>query len=101
MRTALAIAVLLIGGGARADANRVEVVVGKTVEKNVGYARGGWFCDDPTLLTAELVTRDDTNYWIATGVKPGTTTCRVGVDPHRPAVVFVVRVSAPAPVPAR
>ena len=98
MRRALAI-VLALGGIAHADPNRVDVEVGKTVEKNVGYARGGWFCDDATLVTAELVTRADTNYWIVKGAKAGTTTCRVGTDLHRPTVVFTVVVAAPKAKP--
>ena len=75
--------------------NRVDVVVGKMVERDVGYARGGWFCDDTTLVTGELVTRDDHNYWQVTGVKAGSTQCRVGLDLHRPYVVFDVVVTEP------
>jgi hypothetical protein len=78
---------------------RLDVAVGKTVEQNVGYTRGGWFCDDQTLITADLVTRGDTNYWIVTGVKAGSTQCRVGHDAQRPYIVFDVVVSPPPPPP--
>ena len=62
-----------------------------TVEKNVSYARG-WMCDDPSLLTAQMVTRDDHNVWIAKGVKLGETQCRVGLDRMRVYYVFDVHV---------
>jgi hypothetical protein len=70
---------------------RVDIEVGATVEKNVSYARG-WMCDDPSLLTAEMVTRDDHNVWIAKGVKLGHTLCRVGLDHQRVYYVFDVHV---------
>lgn len=71
----------------------LRVEIGKTVERSVGYARG-WTCDDPSLVTAELVTRDDHNVWIVTGKKLGSTQCRVGTDPYGVAYVFDVRVVA-------
>jgi hypothetical protein len=97
-------ALLIVSATAYADdappANpRLDVVVGKTVDQNVGYARGGWFCDDTTLITADLVTRGDTNFWVVTGVKAGTTQCRVGHDLHRPYLVFDVVVTNPPPPP--
>jgi hypothetical protein len=70
---------------------RVDIELGATVEKNVSYARG-WMCDDPSLLTAEMVTRDDHNVWIAKGVKLGETQCRVGLDRMRVYYVFDVHV---------
>ncbi len=72
--------------------NRLEVEVGKTVEREVGVLRG-YFCDDPSLITATLVTRDNVNVWVVTGAKVGTTQCRVG-DHTRPALVFDVVVKA-------
>ena len=76
---------------------RVDVEVGKSVEANVGYVRGGWFCDDATLVSAELVTRGDNNFWIVTGVKAGTTQCRVGGQLHQNYLVFDVVVAPKAP----
>ncbi|HEX4450756.1 MAG TPA: hypothetical protein VH143_07790 [Kofleriaceae bacterium] len=72
--------------------NRIEVEVGKTAERDVGVLRG-FFCDDPSLVAADLVTRGQTNVWIVTGQKVGTTQCRVG-DHTRPALVFDVIVKA-------
>jgi hypothetical protein len=62
------------------DYPRVDVEVGKTVEHAVGYYRYRWFCDDPSLLTGDLITRGDTNYFVITGVKAGSTQCRVGTE---------------------
>ena len=86
--------VLLIAATARADEiNRVDVEVGGTIEQNVAYARG-WMCDDPSLITADMVTRDDHNVWIVKGVKVGHTQCRVGLDRLRVYYVFDVHVVA-------
>jgi hypothetical protein len=72
--------------------NRIEVEVGKTVERDVGILRS-FFCDDPSLIAAELRTRGQTNVWVVTGQKVGTTQCRVG-DFTRPALLFDVVVKA-------
>lgn len=93
---ALALPLLLLASTALADdVQRVDIEIGASVEKNVQYARG-WMCDDPSLVTAEMVTRDDHNVWIVKGVKVGKTMCRVGLDNLRVWYVFDVRV-----VPAR
>ena len=73
----------------------LSVGVGKTVERQVGNATG-WFCDDPSLVTADLVTRGDINVWRVTGVAVGTTECRVGTDPTRASYVFDVTVTGRA-----
>jgi hypothetical protein len=85
---------LLVCVVARADADdipRLDVELGATVEKNVMYARG-FMCDDPSLVTAEMVTRDDHNVWIVKGAKLGETLCRVGLDRLRVYYVFDVHV---------
>ena len=82
---------LLIASTALADGTRLDVVLGKTVERDVGIATG-WFCDDPSLVVADLVTRGDHNVWIVSGSKVGTTQCRVGTDVSRPSYVFEVHV---------
>jgi hypothetical protein len=88
------LALLLVPAVATAeDVPRLDVEVGKTVEQNVMYARG-WMCDDPSLITADIVTRDDRNIWIVKGVKPGETLCRVGLDRLRVHYVFDVHVVA-------
>jgi hypothetical protein len=80
---------------ARADGEiPIEVELGKTTELNVHSARG-WFCDDPSLVQAELVTRDDTNVWRVAGAKLGSTMCRVGTTPGLPYYVFAVKVVEP------
>ena len=80
---------------------RLDVELGKSVEQNVQSARG-WMCDDPSLITADLVTRDNRNVWIVKGVKLGHTLCRVGaglvgIDPSgtthlRPAMTLTAPV---------
>jgi hypothetical protein len=86
---------VLAAGVARADGKRVDVELAKTIEIKVDYARG-WLCDDASLVKADVVTRDDVNFWVVTGAKLGATTCRVGTDPSLPSYVFDVHV-----VPAR
>ncbi len=89
-----ALALLLVGGSARADEGpKVSVEVGKTTERDVGIATG-WFCDDASLVSADMITRGNKNIWLVTGVKEGTTQCRVGTDPARPHFVFDVHVVA-------
>jgi hypothetical protein len=88
----LVVLALLVCATARADeVPRVDVELGATIEKNVSYARG-YMCDDPSLVTAEMVTRDDHNVWIVKGVKLGQTLCRVGLDKLRVYYVFEVHV---------
>ena len=36
--------------------------------------------------------REEVNAFVVTGVEVGVTRCRVGTDPHRPSVVYEVRV---------
>jgi hypothetical protein len=87
-------ALLLLGAVAHADPppapNKLEVEVGKTVERDVGLLRG-YFCDNASLISAQLVTRNNVNVWIVTGMKVGKTQCRVG-DYTRPALLFDVTV---------
>lgn len=80
---------------AQDDPTRVEVEVGTAVGVGVRNALG-WFCDDPSLVDAAIETRQGLNYWVVTGARPGTTTCRVGTDPSRSSFVFEVTVN-PAP----
>jgi hypothetical protein len=90
----VALLALLAAPAVRADGRSLEVAVGRTIEVNVGYARG-WMCDDPSIIKAELVTRGDANIWIVTGVKTGATQCRVGTDMDTPVYyLFDLRVVA-------
>ncbi len=95
---AVAVAVVVAGaatageGTARAgDGVALTVEVGRKTSRPVGNANG-WFCDDPSLVDAAIVTRGDVNYWVVAGAKEGTTQCRVGTDPSRATFVFDVTV---------
>ncbi len=88
----VAAALLFASTSALADGEiRIDLELGKKREIDVGYVRG-WMCDDPSLVTADMVTKDERNYWVVTGVKLGSTTCRVGTDPLAGHYVFAVRV---------
>lgn len=69
----------------------IEIEVGETVQLGVGNAIG-WFCDDPSLVAAAIVTERGLNYWIVEGARVGTTTCRVGTDPSRASYVFTITI---------
>jgi hypothetical protein len=75
----------------------LDVTVGAKVEREVGNATG-WFCDEPSFIDAKVVTREELNYWVVTGVRAGKTQCRVGTDTSRASFVFDVTVK---PRPAR
>jgi hypothetical protein len=72
---------------------RVELEVGETAELEVGNALG-WFCDDPSLVGAEIVLGDGYNTWVVTGANVGTTHCRVGTTVGRASYLFEVEVVA-------
>jgi len=102
------LAVLLVSTTASADGilvkgdyPRVDVEVGKTVEHAVGYYRYRWFCDDPSLITGDLITRGDTNYFVITGVKAGSTQCRVGTEREGFTVMNVFVADAKPPPKAK
>lgn len=78
---------------------RMEVIlaVGETVELDVGYARG-FICDDPTIVYAELRSKaSDANELILTGMAPGATLCRAGLDVSERSYLFDVTVVQPPP----
>lgn len=87
----VALAWILATGSARAQEMFLVLELGKTVERNVGYARG-WACDEPALVKGEIATRGDHNVWLVTGQRAGSTQCRVGTDPYGVSYVFNVRV---------
>lgn len=97
MRLAVALALVLLpvtrpaGIAFAGDGVALTIEVGRKADRNVGNANG-WFCDDPTLVDASIVTRGDVNYWVVVGLKVGTTQCRVGTDPSRASFVFDVTV---------
>ena len=78
---------------ALADGVRRETIaVGQVIERAVGYAIGV-VCDGD-VVTAEIATRDDTNYVTFRGRRAGKTTCRAGTDPARVSYVFEITVTA-------
>ncbi len=83
------------------DYPKVTVAVGQRVEHNVGIRRGGWMCDDPALLTGDIITRGDSNFFVITGVKEGATQCRVGLEREGGVVVLDVYIKAGDAKPAR
>jgi hypothetical protein len=95
VRSTLTVAALLAAALASSpshgDGLELAVEVGAKVRRPVDNAIG-WFCDDPTLIRADIVTIGDDNYWVVEGAKPGSTQCRVGTDPSRASFVFDVTV---------
>lgn len=74
------------------DAIPLEVAVGQTVSREVGFALG-LRCDDLSIAEVELRTgTPQTNVFVVTGVRPGATTCRVGTTPNRPTFLYQIRV---------
>ncbi len=77
------------------DAVRLDVAVGETIERDVGFAIG-FLCDDTAIIRADLRPgTPESNRFSVTGLKEGTTMCRVGTAPERPSVVFEIHVAAP------
>jgi hypothetical protein len=71
---------------------RIDLGVGETVERDVGYALG-LLCDDASLIHAELrTTSPEANTFTVTGLKEGDTVCRVGTSPGRPTFLFDIHV---------
>ena len=92
-----------LAGSARADddaaqgAPRIDVAVGETVAREVGFAMG-LHCDDLSILRVELrPSTPESNAFVVTGVREGTTLCRVGTALGRPSFVFEIHVLAPRP----
>ena len=91
-----ALLVTAVPAGAE-DREPLEVEVGQTVSREVGYAMG-YLCDDETILHAEMRNgTPDNNLFVVTGKKPGTTLCRAGTVENRPTVLFEVKVIEPPP----
>jgi hypothetical protein len=99
IRTAVIAALVGLAGRALADdaaqgALRLDVAVGETVERDVGFAIG-LLCDDLSIIRADLrASTPESNKFSVTGVKQGTTLCRVGTAPSRPSYVFEIHVVA-------
>lgn len=77
------------------EAVRIDVAVGETIERDVGFAIG-LLCDDVAILRADLrASTQESNTFTVTGVTQGTTRCRVGTAPNRPTYLFEIHVVAP------
>jgi hypothetical protein len=102
MRIAMAVGLItgLTARGAVAladDAERIDLAVGETVERDVGFAIG-LLCEDLSIVRADLrASTPESNTFSATGIKEGMTRCRVGTAPGRPAYVFEIHVTAARP----
>jgi hypothetical protein len=70
----------------------LEVAVGETVTRSVGFALG-LRCDDLSIADIALKAgTPEANVFSVTGIKPGATTCRVGTTPNRPTYLYEIRV---------
>jgi hypothetical protein len=91
----------LLAGAARAGGpdgpagiERLELAVGETTERDVGFALG-LLCDDTSIVRAELLpATPESNTFRVTGLAEGTTLCRAGTAPARPAYLFEIHVVA-------
>jgi len=76
------------------DALRIDVAVGETAERDVGFAMG-LHCDDLSIIRVELrAGTPESNTFVVTGLQEGTTLCRVGTALGRPSFVFEIHVAA-------
>jgi hypothetical protein len=92
MRSILVLAALLVAPIAAADEYpRLEVELGKTVSVDVGQRRG-LICDDTSIITPDLQTRNGRNYFVVVGNTLGSTLCRIGTEPGQMNVFFDVHV---------
>ena len=110
-RLLLLLAIVAASPIARADdfaGERIplHITVGETREIEVGFARMH-LCDDTSIVEAEMRDKTaETNVFVVKGLKPGTTDCRVGLDPEdgRPTFLYSITVEkkpAPKPAPAK
>ncbi|HEX3764118.1 MAG TPA: hypothetical protein VHW23_35740 [Kofleriaceae bacterium] len=98
LAAASAVALAALGVGVRVAADepppRIDVAVGETVERDVGFAVG-LLCDDLSIVHAELRSETpESNVLRITGVTPGDTQCRAGTVPGRPVFVFEIHCHA-------
>jgi hypothetical protein len=99
-RIGLVLLVAAAGAGVATADGPVPITlrVGQTLSFDVGYAMGS-FCDDPTIARAAMLDSTfESNAFVITGLKAGTTLCRAGRidDAARPSYLFEVRVLAPS-----
>jgi hypothetical protein len=92
VKVVVVLAVLLASANAFAISGRLDVAVDDTSDVPVGNAVG-WFCDDPSLIAAALVSHGNYNVWVVTGVKEGVTQCRIGTELGRATIFIEVHVT--------
>lgn len=95
-RIGLVLLVVAAGAGVATADGPVPITlrVGETVSFDVGYAMGT-FCDDPTIVRAAMLDASfESNTFLITGLKEGSTLCRAGrIDESaRPSYLFQVTV---------
>jgi hypothetical protein len=99
VRIGLVLLVAAAGAGVAIADGPVPITlrVGETQAYDVGFAMGS-FCDDPTIARVEMQAKTaDTNTFVVTGLKEGSTLCRAGLvdDAARPSYLFAITVLAP------
>jgi hypothetical protein len=97
IRTAVLLCVVagLVARAVADDAMRIDVAVGETIERDVGFAIG-LQCDDLASVHAELrAGTPESNTFTVIGVAEGATRCRVGTMPNRPTYLFEIHVVPP------
>jgi len=81
-----------VAAPAYAEGQPIEVELGKSVELDVGYARGV-ICDDLTIIDADLHAKtEQSNAFVITGKALGSTMCRVGTDALHVRFLFDIHV---------
>jgi len=95
VKVVVVIIALLINANAHAQVARIDLEVGDMRVVNAGNAVG-WFCDDPTLVIADMISRGNYNEWVVTGALPGVTHCRIGTELGRKSFVIEVQITAPS-----
>jgi len=97
LRIGLVLLVAAAGAGIAIADGPVPITlhVGETQAFEVGYAMGS-FCDDPTIVRGEMQSGTfETNLFVVTGLRAGTTLCRAGRidEAARPSYLFQVTVT--------
>jgi hypothetical protein len=76
------------------DYPRLDVELGTTVSIDIGQRRG-LICDDTSIITPDVQTRNGRNYFVVTGNTLGSTLCRVGTEPGQMNLFYDVHVVPP------
>ena len=83
---------ILVGTSSGAE-GAIHLKVGAETSQGVGIARGG-FCDDAGVVALAIKNKNETENEVTfTGLKVGTTACKVGSDLAGPRFVFTLTVT--------